>query len=218
MEITYLGHASFKLKSKQGVVVTDPFSKMVGFSYPSVSADVVTISHPHEDHNNSSAVKTTPSREKPFIIDAAGEYEVGGVSIFGFPAFHDASGGKERGHNTVFTIVMEGITVAHLGDLGHELSDSFIEDLGEVDVLLCPVGGHYTIDSKTAVSVIQAVDPYYVIPMHYKTDKHDPKVFGELQTLADFEKAYGVTSEPVKSFSISGGTRPEQTTMIVLSE
>ncbi|MEP7166614.1 MAG: MBL fold metallo-hydrolase [Candidatus Woesebacteria bacterium] len=217
MEITYLGHSSFRLKGKQGIVVTDPYDKSVGFSYPSTTADIVTVSHGHADHSNSGAVKPTPTREKPFLIHAAGEYEISGISVFGYPAFHDDDSGKERGRNIVYTIIIDGVTIAHLGDLGHTLSDSFIEKLGTVDVLLCPVGGKFTIDSKAAVDIIQEIEPSYVIPMHYKTEAHDPKGFGELQTLADFEKEFGVTVEPVKSLTVVAGSMPEQTTLVALS-
>lgn len=217
MEITYLGHASFRIKGKQGTIVTDPYDKSVGFSYPATTADIVTVSHGHPDHANASAVKPTSTREKPFIITAAGEYEISGISVFGYQSFHDEASGKERGSNVVYTIVVDGITIAHLGDLGHSLSDSFIESLGTVDVLLCPVGGKYTIDSKAAVSIIQEIEPSYIIPMHYKTDAHEEKTYGELETVADFEKEFGVVSEPVKSLTLTAGSMPEQTTLVVLS-
>lgn len=217
MDITYLGHSSFRLKGKDATVVTDPFDKKVGFALPATTADIVTISHDHFDHNHIDGVKPTAKREAPFIIQAPGEYEVMGVSVFGFPSFHDQEKGEKRGSNTVYTIVLDGITVAHLGDLGHSLDDKFIENLGTVDVLLCPVGGHFTIDSKTAVDLIQEIEPSYIIPMHYKTDAHDQKVFGEVGSLADFEKAFGLSVEPVKSLSVSAGSLPEQTTLVVLS-
>ena len=217
MEITYLGHSSFKLKGKVGTVITDPFEKSVGFSLPAATADVVTVSHGHPDHNNSGAVKAGASREKPFIIEAAGEYEVSGISIFGYQSFHDDKQGRERGSNIVYSIVVDGVSIVHLGDLGHSLTESFIEKLGNVDVLLCPVGGHYTINSKVAVDLIQEIEPSYVVPMHYKTDAHDEKMFGMLETLKDFEKAFGVTVDPVKSLTVTAGSMPEQTTLVVLS-
>ncbi|HSW89544.1 MAG TPA: MBL fold metallo-hydrolase [Patescibacteria group bacterium] len=216
MEITYLGHSAFKLKGKQGIVVTDPYTNMVGFSMPAVTADIVTLSHDHPDHNNRLAVKPTANREKVWVIKAAGEYEVGGISVFGFESFHDDKKGADRGKNVVYTYVIDGVRIAHLGDLGHTLSDGFIERLGEIDVLLAPVGGKYTIGPDTASEVIAAIEPSYVIPMHYKTDAHDEKTFGELATLADFEKAYGVTVEPVKSLTVTTATMPEQTTLVVL--
>ncbi len=217
MDITYLGHSCFKLKGKAGTVVTDPYEKYVGFALPSTTADIITISHGHPDHNNLDSIKGAGTREKPFLINSAGEYEVSGISIFGYPTFHDDANGKERGPNIVYAIIIDGVTIVHLGDLGHELTDSFIEKLGSVDVLLTPVGGHYTINSKVAVNIIQEVEPSYVIPMHYKTDAHDQEKFGMLETLADFQKAFGVSVEPVKSLSVTAGTMPEQTTLVVLS-
>lgn len=217
MEITYLGHSCFKLKGKSGTVITDPYQKMVGFSLASVGADIVTVSHGHPDHNNLDPIKPAGAREKPFVISTAGEYEVSGISIFGYPTFHDNTNGSERGSNIIFAIVIDGVTVVHLGDLGHELSDSFIEKLGNVDVLLCPVGGHYTINGKVAVELIQEVEPSYIIPMHYKTDAHDAEQFGMLDTVADFQKSFGVSVEPVKSLTVNMGTMPEQTTLVVLS-
>lgn len=216
MEITYLGHSSFKLKGKQGVVVTDPFGSYVGFPMPSVSADIVTVSHQHEDHNAIAKVSGTSRREKPMVISQAGEYEVEGISLFGHKSFHDNKNGAERGPNIVFTIIVDGITIVHLGDLGHTLSDSFIEDLGTVDVLLCPVGGSLTVGPKEATSIIQEIEPSFVIPMHYKTAQHSEKVFGSLRSLEEFEKEYGVSAEPVKSFVVPA-TMPEQTTLVVLS-
>lgn len=215
MEITYLGHSSFKLKGKQGTVVTDPFASDIGFSLPSVSADMVTISHDHHDHNNIKGVSGTARREKPWIVNAAGEYEVAGISVFGYPSFHDDKEGQERGRNIVYSIVIDGINVVHLGDLGHELSDSFIEKLGNVGILLCPVGGVFTLDADKATEVIQAIEPSYIIPMHYKTSKH-ADAFSGLKTVEEFQKIYGVSSEPVKSLSVSVSSLPEQTTLVVL--
>lgn len=215
MEITYLGHSSFKLKGKQGTVVTDPFASDIGFSLPSVSADMVTISHDHHDHNNIKGVSGTARREKPWIVNAAGEYEVAGISVFGYPSFHDDKEGEERGRNIVYSIVIDGINVVHLGDLGHELSDSFIEKLGNVGILLCPVGGVFTMDADKATEVIQAIEPSYIIPMHYKTPKH-AEAFAGLKTVEEFQKIYGVSSEPVKSLSVSVSSLPEQTTLVVL--
>lgn len=216
MEITYLGHSCFKLKGKQGTVITDPFSSEIGLEMPSASADVVTFSHEHPDHNNAAAVSTTARRKHPFWVNKAGEYEIAGISVFGYQSFHDNSEGKERGANNIYKIVLDGISVVHLGDLGHTLSDSLIEKLGNVDVLLCPVGGEVTIDADTAMEIIKDIEPCYVIPMHFKTDKHSA-TFEKLKTLADFEKVYGVNVEPIKSLTVNAPGSSEQTALVVLS-
>lgn len=217
MEITYLGHSCFKLKGKNGTVVCDPYQGTVGFEMPNVSADIVTSSHDHSDHNAVSRVKGTARRDKPFVINAPGEYEVGGISIFGVPTFHDGSKGTERGRNSVFVIFMDHLRVCHLGDLGHELTDAQKSAIGPIDVLLVPVGGKFTINAEQAVKTIVSLDPSYVIPMHFRTDEHNPDLFSELTTLKEFLDEYGVTKTPVKSLEVSADRLPEETEVVVLA-
>lgn len=215
MEITYYGHSCFKIKGKDGVVVFDPYDPSVGFAASTLSADIVTSSHDHPDHNAVDRVKPTARRSKPFIITAPGEYEVGGISIFGTPTFHDANGGVERGKNTVYTVFMDQIRVCHLGDLGHDLTDKQKSDIGSIDVLLVPVGGVFTINPEKAVRTINELDPRYVIPMHYRTDEHHEN-FSGLKTLQDFLNEYGVTKKAAPSLSVEFGRMPEETEVVVL--
>ena len=170
MEITYLGHSCFKLKSKSGLVLyTDPYKeKVVGLKLAKDVADIVTISHEHEDHNDREVITGAINREKTFFIDKEGEYEIAGVLIAVLKTYHDKKEGEERGKNLVTSIVMDGLNVVHLGDLGHKLSANQIEKLGEVHVLMIPVGGKYTLDLDDVVDLIKEIQPYYVIPMHYK--------------------------------------------------
>ncbi len=216
MDISYFGHSCFKIKGAEGTVVIDPYTEMVGFSMPTVSADMVIVSHDHADHNNIAAVGGTARRAKPFTITEPGEYEVGGISVFGVSAFHDANQGAERGKITMYSILMDGIKVCHLGDLGHELTPEQLEDLGEVDVLLCPVGGNFTIDPEMAVKVIQSLEPRLVIPMHYRTELHSREVFGDVKPLADFLNEYGSNPAPIEKLSIDRSKLPEETELVVL--
>lgn len=218
MTITYHGHSCFKLKGKRGTAVTDPFGEYVGFSPPSLSADIVTVSHHHPDHDATSKVTGTARRSKPFIIDAAGEYEIGGISVFGVPAFHDNSQGTERGRNTIYTILIDDIRVCHLGDLGHELTEELIDGIGEIDVLMVPVGGVFTLDPTQAVQAIRALEPSIVIPMHFKTEMHKPDLFGELKTLADFLKEYGAEVQPIDKLELDEATLPEEREIVVLNQ
>jgi len=181
MQINYLGHACFKVKTKKTVLVTDPFSSEIGFSLPKTRADIVTISHEHSDHNCLDRVEG-----QPFVIRAPGEYEVANVSIFGFSSFHDRVQGAKRGKNTVYTIKMGGISLCHLGDLGDKLDDEQVEEANGVDILFVPVGGVYTLGPKGAVAVINQIEPKIVIPMHYKTRDLKRDTFAELASLADF--------------------------------
>jgi len=217
MEITYLGHSCFKLKGKQGTVLMDPYGDATrNFKLPKVSVDIVTISHQHQDHNAVDHAMGTARRDKPFVIDAPGEYEINGISVFGFPSFHDDMQGSERGKNIMYIVHIDDVSVAHLGDLGHELDEKTIEAMGSVDVLLCPVGGVFTIDPKVAVSVIQSIEPSYVIPMHYKTPDHNAATFGQMSTLDDFQKTYGVVKEPVSTFVVNATAMPEETELVVM--
>jgi len=216
MDITYLGHSCFKIRGKSGVVVTDPFEDSNGIKMPKVSADVVTSSHDHSDHNFVGAVGGTSTREKPFVINAPGEYEIQGISVFGFSSYHDDKKGQERGKNTIYTIHVDDIVIAHLGDLGHELSQRQVDQINGVDVLLVPVGGVYTIDPQVALKVIEQVEPIYVIPMHYKVSGMS-KEFAELKTVDDFVKEAGVESKAQDKLSLQKSTLPEDREIVVLN-
>jgi L-ascorbate metabolism protein UlaG (beta-lactamase superfamily) len=218
MTITYHGHSCFKLKGRRGTVVTDPYEASIGFPLPSLSADMITVSHDHHDHNAVAKVKGTARREKPFIVNQPGEYEVGGISIFGVPAFHDDSKGTQRGPSTIFTIYLDDLRICHLGDLGHEITADLQEKIGAVDILLCPVGGVYTIGSAQAVKAIRALEPSIIIPMHYKTAAHDEKLYGEMETVSQFLKEYGVEVPATAKLDMEKSDLPEETEVVVLQE
>jgi len=216
MEITYLGHSCFRIKGKKNIIVTDPYEDSVGFKIPRASADIITLSHHHQDHNNISAVKGTTKRKEPFIVDGPGEYEISGVSIFGIASFHDKSGGAKRGENTIYLITIDGLRLAHLGDLGHKLTEAELEELDGVDILFIPVGGTYTIDDNEAIEVIGQIEPRVIIPMHYKTSdmKSD---FGIEITVDDFLKAIGEEANKAKDkLIISKDKLPEEREIVVL--
>ena len=165
MEIKYIGHSCFRLKGKDTAIVIDPYDpKMTGYKLPSLDADVVLTTHKHKDHAYVKGVK-----DYKLLIETPGEYEVAGTFVYGVRTFHDANQGKDRGGNTIFQIVMDGFNLLHLGDLGHELTTEILERISNIDVLMIPVGGTYTIDAKTAVKVISAIEPGIIIPMHYQT-------------------------------------------------
>ena len=191
MDIQYLGHSCFKLKGKRSSVVIDPYSKNVGWSLPKVSADLVLVTHDHDDHNNTRAITGTARRRSPFIISEPGEYEVEGVSVFGYETYHDNSGGDERGKNIVYRIQIDDINLVHLGDLGHELDKKIINDFGNVDVVMIPMGGVYTIDASVGFKLASEIDASIIIPMHYRTSNHNPDVFGQMATLNDILREYG---------------------------
>ena len=218
MEITYLGHSAFKIKTKTATLVTDPYGKMTGFVMPAVSADLITVSHHHEDHDNIKAVSGTARRANPFVIDSPGEYEIEGISVFGYQTYHDAENGAKRGNNVIYVIQAEDLRILHLGDLGHKLSKEIIDELDGIDVVMIPVGGDYTVDAKMAAEIAAELEPYYVIPMHFKTEKHDDKTFGQLATVEEFVKEFQHGSRTVKNLSISKLGLPEDLTEVILFE
>jgi len=214
MQITWLGHSSFRLQGKVGAdlvtVVTDPYnSEKTGLKMPKVEADIVSISHDHDDHNNLDAIKG-----EPFVVRGAGEYESSGVYIDGIQSYHDANKGSERGENIMFRFEIEDISIAHLGDLGHELDEKQLERLEGTDILLVPIGGVYTIDAQKAVSVINQIEPRLVIPMHYKT----PGLKFDLGTLDQFLKAIAIKPRYEEKLKISKKELPqEDMELVVLS-
>jgi L-ascorbate metabolism protein UlaG (beta-lactamase superfamily) len=213
MEIYPLGHASFKIKGKAAVVVTDPYdSSMVGLKFPKVeSVDIVTVSHQHQDHNATANISGSP-----FVISGPGEYEVKGVTVVGTQTFHDSSAGSERGRNTVYTITMDALRLCHLGDLGHKLSDEQLAKVGDVDILFIPTGGFYTISAKTAAEVVAQLAPLVVIPMHYKRNGLSAD-FSALEPVENFLKEMGAEGvQPQPKLVISKDKLPETTTVVVL--
>jgi len=198
MDIIYLGHSSFKIKGKTATVITDPFDPaMVGLKYPRNEADIVTVSHNHDDHNNTGLIVNTK-----MIITSAGEYEIMGISIVGIEVDHDATGGSERGKNVIYIFETDGVRIAHFGDLGHKLSDKIIEQMGDIDVLMIPVGGIYTIGPRDAVDVAKEFESPFIIPMHYKMAGMNEKVFGKLSTIDDFLRESGYEIERLDKLSI----------------
>lgn len=212
MNIKYLGHSSFCIRSKDAKIVTDPYDPSVGIKFPKIDADIVTLSHDHADHNYYQGVTG-----EPLIVDWPGEFEKKGVRISGFATYHDKKKGEERGHNTLFKIEADGISILHLGDLGHTLDESTLEAIGDIDILLVPVGGFYTIDAKEAVEVIKQIEPSLIIPMHYRTSAHDEKVFGQVAPLEDFLKVYGLEiPETVDQLAIKKEDIGDETKVIVM--
>lgn len=211
MEIVFLGHASFKIRGKDASVVTDPFDpEMVGLAFPKVAADIVTVSHDHHDHNQADRVAGNP-----FVIRGPGEYEIKGVAVYGLSTFHDEQEGRERGSNTVYIISLDGLKLVHLGDLGHELSQTQLEQINDADVLMIPVGGVYTIDAQKAVTVVNQIEPRIIIPMHYKL----PGLTLGLAGVEEFLTAIGAQeTAPQAKLSLSRESLPQEPEVVVLAK
>jgi L-ascorbate metabolism protein UlaG (beta-lactamase superfamily) len=169
MKVKWLGHACFLITSKDGLrVITDPYAVGGGINYSPIeeTADVVVVSHGHDDHSNVFAVQG-----KPEVVRGDGIKTVKNIQFKGIAAYHDASQGKQRGPNTVFCFTIDDIKLCHLGDLGHVLSPEQVNEIGAVDIMFVPVGGFFTIDASAASQVCDQLKPKVVIPMHFKTPK-----------------------------------------------
>ena len=212
IKIKFLGHASFLISSDKGIkIITDPykpgsFSGDIKYGPINEEADIVTISHEHDDHNE------TKINGNPSFVRGKGKKEVKGITIAGVDVYHDESGGKERGSNTIFNMLIDNMNVVHLGDLGHKLSPAEVNKIGKVDVLLIPVGGHFTIDAKTAEDVINTLKPKIVIPMHFKTDKCGLQI----APVENFTKNKNVKKLDGE-FEVKKENLPDKTTIYVLT-
>ena len=208
MTISWFGQSCFRIEAKEGSILMDPFSKDIGLKPPKIKDDLVLVSHNHYDHNN---VEDAPA--ETFIIKNPGEYEKNGIAVLGINSYHDKSEGKERGSNTIYVIKAEDMTVCHLGDLGQEkLDEKQVEEIGDVDILMIPVGGSYTINYKEALEVISQIEPKIVIPMHYKVK--DLNV--DIESADKFVKELGLTPEKVDKFKIAKKTLPAEEVKLVM--
>jgi L-ascorbate metabolism protein UlaG (beta-lactamase superfamily) len=208
VEITWLGHACFRIKGSQAIVITDPFPPDLGYTLGSQTADVVTISHWHPSHSYYQGIKGEPR-----LVKGPGEYEIAGVLILGLTTYHDSVKGQSRGKNTIYLMEVDGVAVCHLGDIGHILPDEAIEQMGTIDILMLPVGGVSTIAPAMAAEIIRKVEPKIVLPMHYKT----PATKRELEPVDDFLKEMGqALVEPKPKLNITKSNLPISTQVIVL--
>ena len=183
MDISWLGHSCFKIKGSNATVITDPYPPSLGYSLGKPTARIVTVSHQHPGHSYVQGIGGEP---KP--VTKPGEYEISGILIIGVATFHDGEGGGKRGKNTIYLMEVDEVSVCHLGDLGHVLTAEQVEEIGNVDVLLLPVGGVSTLNAPMATEVIRQIEPKAVVPMHYKTEA----LSWELEPVDRFLKEIGV--------------------------
>ncbi len=215
MQIIWKGQSCFQIITSQGKdsqvsLIIDPFGPDCGLKVPNLSGDILLVTHNHPSHNN---IKALLQQGQPFLIDGPGEYEIKGVYIQGIPAFHrNINFGKEN----IYTIESEGMRVCHMGDFGQkELFPEQLEDIGEVDILLIPIGGNETIGSEEAQKIISQIEPKIVIPMRYSL----PKLKAKLDGLDKFLKIMGEKNHeslPKLTVKSKDLTSDEETKIIVL--
>ncbi len=211
MTISWLGQACVVIKSDSGTLIIDPYlPEKVGIPLPSLEAQILLISHAHQDHNNSAGVKG-----EPFVVNEPGEYDVSGFSIRAISSFHDDEQGKARGENLIFLINAGGFRIAHFGDFGQNaLTPEQLDALAEVDVAFLPVGGFFTIDGQKAAKIVGQLEPKVVIPMHYQIPG---LTVAELAGPEGFFEGLGKKPDRVlDSWSIKANDLPQEGTALVL--
>ncbi len=201
MNIEWSGHSCFKIEGSRSTVITDPYSPSLGYSLGEPRANIVTVSHQHPGHSYAQAVGG-----KPKLITSPGEYEISDVFILGIATFHDDVKGKDKGKNTVYVIELDDISICHLGDLGHVLTSEQAEEIGDVDVLMLPVGGVRTINASVAAQIVRQLEPKVVVPMHYKTPA---PIDWDLEPVDKFLKEIGVKEiSPQTKLSLTKSNLP----------
>jgi len=202
VEITWLGRNCFRIKGREGVVITDPPPPTSGYKLGKPAADVVTLSN--RDQPDYSSLESVSG--EPIVLDAPGEYEIGGVLVEGF-----ATKRPDGSRNVVFVCELDGIRVGHLGLLATAPATDMLEQL-KVDILLLPVGGGNALGGRAAQDVMTAIDPKIAIPMNFKTDLEKM----ELEPLERFIKETGAKSEPQPRLQISRSGLPADLSVAVL--
>ena len=197
MKLTWLGHSCFLIEQDGYRIVLDPYTDVTGHADVQTEAHEVLCSHGHYDHSAVSGVALLPEKASPFVIRRV-------------KTCHDEQGGALRGENTVHILEAGGVSVAHLGDLGHQLTREQLEEIGRVDGILVPVGGTYTVDAAGAKKVCEAVNPKWVIPMHYR---HGSYGFPVLLTVEEFAALW---PEVTRNDSAELEIKPEQTGLVIL--
>jgi len=209
MKIKWLGHATFLITSNSGTkIITDPYATKDTLNYGEIneSADIITVSHDHLDHNNVAVVSGNPEVVKKTT-------QIKGMKFKAIPTYHDDASGEKRGNNIIFCFEVDGINICHLGDLGHPLGDKQAAEAGKVDVLLIPVGGFYTIDATVAGQVCGQLKPRVIIPMHFKNDKCSFPING----VEDFLRGKrNVSRLNTSEIEFKAGELPSDTQIMVL--
>ncbi len=206
MDVTWYGHSCFRITERgKTTVITDPYGEDFGIAPTGpMKADIVTVSHQAPGHSDLEVVKG-----EPYLLGGPGEYEIGGVFVTGIP-LHDAE--NER-YNVGYLLNYDGLTVLHMGDLAHVPEQTVVEGLGQVNVLLLPVGGGHALRGPQAAEVVSLIEPNYIVPMHYAI----PGLQLELEPVDQFLKAMGVSSPADEEvLRVTSSSLPEQPQVILL--
>lgn len=215
MDITWYGLSCFRIRESGITLVCDPYDKGVGLALPKLRADIVTISHDRPGHNAADRIAGEPK-----VLRGPGEYEVKNIFTTGLATYHRKQKAELSERNVAFFFEFGDLTVGHLGDIGEVPSQAEIEELniGEVDVLLVPVGGGDTLDPTRAVEIVGMFEPRLVIPMHYRLPGLAEGLAERLEPVDKFLKELGAAMpEPVEMVKVSKSALPEETQVVILT-
>ena len=217
MELTWYGRTCIRLRGRDAVVVNDPYPSIVGPTGRGITGDVVTFSHPDDSHPPKKATKLSrdggtampTSLEPAFVLDGPGEYEVHDVLLTGVRTYRDNAKGADRGRQTAFVTELDGVHTIHLGDIGHELTEEKLADIGRVEVVCVPIGGALT--AATAASLVAQLDPKIVIPMPVCDDEASCD-----EAVKQFLHEMGAEPMIQPKLSILPSSLPAETTTVLL--
>jgi L-ascorbate metabolism protein UlaG (beta-lactamase superfamily) len=217
MELTWYGRTCIRLRGKDAVVVNDPYPSIVGPTGRGITGDVITFSHPDDaplpkkaprlSRDGGTAIPS--SLESAFVLDGPGEYEVRDVLLTGVRTYRDGARGAERGRQTAFVTELDGIHTIHLGDIGHELTEEKLADIGRVEVACIPIGG--ALSATKAAALIAQLDPKIVVPMTVCEDDAECE-----EALAKFLHEMGAERVVQPRLSVMPSSLPPETTTVLL--
>ncbi len=204
MEITWIGRTCFRLRGREGGIVTDPVASATGYSLNRPTAEIVTLSSPdNPDISNVKGVKGEPCE-----FTAPGEYEVRGILVTGIP-IPRADG---QGRTMAYSCEIDGVTIVHLGLPDAAPDATILERFENVDVLIMPVGGGGSLDAAAASDLMQRIDPNIVVPMNYHTTLEK----APLDPLDRFLSEAGATAEQKARLSVTRASIPSELTVEVI--
>ncbi len=217
MELTWYGRTCIRLRGKDAVVVNDPYPAIVGPTGRGITGDVLTFSHPDDtplgkrtgrvSRDGGTAIPT--SLDSAFVLDGPGEYEVHGALVTGVRTYRDDARGAQRGRQTAFATELDGVHTIHLGDIGHELTQEKLGDIGHVDIVCVPIGG--ALSATTAAALVAQLDPKIVVPMPVCEEEADCQ-----EALKKFLHEMGAEPAVQQKLSITASTLPSETTTVLL--
>ena len=199
LKITHIAHACFLIENSKERLIIDPYHSDMGYEPIKETVNYILISHNHPDHNCTDGITLKEN--------------IGSFKISTVDSFHDNENGNLRGPNIIHIIDTEDTRICHLGDLGHKLTDEQLKLMRDIDVLLIPVGGFYTIDYQMAIEVISQLNPMLVIPMHYKTSDKIKSNVNFIDNFIENIKGYKVIKSENNQLDY---TKPSEKTVLVI--